>query len=191
MCGCSSARAAISDRAGGPPVVRDANPEALVQRHGLIGDAEQAAVDRIEAVGDVGEQQGRLAPQQAGERVGQHLVRAIADEHLVRIDAVVGGQRLEQLQRHGVGIEPERLGRRRPDGLDRHGRGAERALVGVQLDQAGDARLLARHIGLQTVGQGAPEAAHRCPVGQRGGAMVCADRQVKPPAQSLIGFSSS
>ena len=70
------------DRAGRPAIIGDADPHGLIERHGLVGDAEQAAIDRIEAVGDVGEQQRRIMLEQRGEGVRQHLVRAVADEHL-------------------------------------------------------------------------------------------------------------
>ena len=123
-------------------------------------DPEQAAIDRIEAVGDVGEQERRVVLQQGGEGVGQHFVGAVADEHLVGPHPVIGRQGLPQGRRQGIWIEPQAVGRLGPDRPQGAGGGAEGALVGVELDQPLDARLLARDIGLQPVHPGAPETAH-------------------------------
>ena len=37
----------------------------------------------------------------------QHFVRTVADEHLFGLHAVMGGERLAQLRRLGIGIEPQ------------------------------------------------------------------------------------
>jgi hypothetical protein len=63
-----------------------------IERHGLVGDAEQAAIDGVETVGDIGEEQRRIMLQQSGEGVRQHLVRAVADEHLFGSHLMVAGQ---------------------------------------------------------------------------------------------------
>ena len=65
------------------------------------------------------------------------LHRAVADEHLLRRDAVARGERLDQLDRAVVGIPvgaDDRGGRR----LDRRGQRAERRLVRRQLHRLGE-----------------------------------------------------
>jgi hypothetical protein len=47
-------------------------------------DAVEAAIDRVEAVGDVRKQDRLLVLEQRHEGVRQHLVRAVADEDLLR-----------------------------------------------------------------------------------------------------------
>ena len=89
---CRRIRIGYDDRAGRPAIVGDADLHGLIERHGFVRDAEQAAIDRVETVGDVREQQRRIMLQQRGEGVGQHFVRAVADEHLFGSYLVVGGQ---------------------------------------------------------------------------------------------------
>ena len=140
-------RVGDDDRAAAVEVVVDAHPHVIVQRHGLVLDAQQPAIDRIEAVSDVGKEQGPRLFQQGREGMRQHLVRAVAHEDLFGRYLVIVGQRLAQVTGARIGIEPQRISRRPTHRLQRLGRRPERALIGVQLHQAGDLGLLARHIG--------------------------------------------
>jgi hypothetical protein len=98
--------------------------------------------------------------QQSHEGVSQHLVRAVADEHLFGLHLVVGGQGSSQRGRLRVRIESQRLGRLAADRFQRAWGRAKWTFIGVELDQFRHARLFARHIGAQVVGQAAPETAH-------------------------------
>jgi transcriptional regulator GlxA family with amidase domain len=86
--------------------------------------------------------------QQAHEDVGQHLVGAIADEDLVLGQAVAAGD--GRLQRAGLRVRVEAQGLAVLPGNRRQHllAGAVGALVGVELDQPVDLRLLARHVGV-------------------------------------------
>ena len=93
------------------------------------------------------------------EDMGEHLVRAVADEHLVRRNTVAGGDRLAQTGRARIGVEAQAIGcrgdrrqdaRRRPVGI----------LVGIELDEAIRVWLLAGHVGRQAMDDRTPEAAH-------------------------------
>ena len=64
-----------------PPIIGGADVHRLVERYDLMGDAEQPAIDRIEAVGDVREPQWPVVLQQRGGR-SPDLVGAVADEYL-------------------------------------------------------------------------------------------------------------
>jgi hypothetical protein len=83
----------------------------VIERHGLVGDAEQAAIDRVETVGDVREEQRRIVLQQGGEGVGQHFVGAVADEDLFGPHLVIGGQGRPQRGGLRVRIETQAIGR--------------------------------------------------------------------------------
>ena len=152
------------DRAGlALDVVIDTDGKPVVQRHAFEGDAVQPAIDRVEAVGDVREQQRPPVFQQADEGVGQYLVRTVADEHPVGRNAEMVGHRFAQHQPGRVRIELEPVAIHAQFGL--HGRHRMRAgrvgvLVGVQLDQTVDLRLLARRVRREGVDDGAPELAH-------------------------------
>ncbi len=91
----------------------------------------------------------------------EHFVRTIADEHLFRLHAVLGGERLPQFGRLGIGIKPHGIGRGGPHRFQRERRRAERTFVGVELHQIGHARLLAWHIGRKLTRELAPELVHR------------------------------
>ncbi|MCY1260240.1 hypothetical protein D9M70_84830 [compost metagenome] len=154
-------RVGEDDAAIGTLVVLDADLELFVQRQRLEIDAVQAAIDRVEAVGDVREQQRSVVLEQRVEGVRQHLVGTVADEHLARLDAVVVGHRLLQAVGVRVRVQAQVVGRRGADRLDDLRRRAIGVLVGIQLDQPGQFRLLARHVGHQVLDEGAPELAHR------------------------------
>ena len=134
------------DRPARTAIIGDVDPHRFVERHGLVADAEQPAIGGIEAVGDVGKQQRLVVLQQRGENEGEHFVRTVADKHLIRRQPVIGRQGRAQRGRLIVGIEPQRVGRRGADRLQHARRRAERVLVGVELDEIGDARLFARRI---------------------------------------------
>ena len=72
-------------------------------------DAEHIAVDRVEGVGDVREQDGAALLKERLKGKGQYLVRTVAHEHLALLDAVGLGQRGHQLAGVRVGVELEPL----------------------------------------------------------------------------------
>ena len=59
--------------------------------------------------------------QQRLEGMGQNLVRAVADEHLLGRDVVAGRDRLAQARRARIGIEPQPI--RRPAAIAASTRG--------------------------------------------------------------------
>src|SRR5690606_40828939 len=67
------------DAAIGLQVVLEHDFEVLVQRNAAIIDLIKTAVNRIEAVGDVREQQRLLVLEQAHEGMGKHLAGAAGD----------------------------------------------------------------------------------------------------------------
>src|SRR5205823_8034992 len=71
-----------------------------------------------------------------------------------------GGERLAQLCRLGIGIKPQAVGRGGSHRFQRERRRAERAFIGVELHQIGNARLLAGHIGRKLTRGLAPERVH-------------------------------
>src|SRR5690606_877366 len=87
----------------------------------------------------------------------QHLVGAIADEHLVGAQAVQAGDGLAQRQRLRVGVQAQALVQRLAHARQRQRRRRVRVLVGVELDPAAALRLLARDIGVQAADRRAPE----------------------------------
>ena len=126
-------------------------------------DAVQAAIDRIEAVGDVRKPQRIGLAQQAREDVGEHFIRAVADEHLVVGHTATLRERVRKLACMGVGVQAQPVVGGVTDRLQRAGRRAVRVFVGVELDQALNLRLFAGHIGLEVVNDRAPVAAHGFP----------------------------
>ncbi len=62
-------------------------------------------MDRVKAVGHVGEQKRRIVLQKGLEGVGQDLVGAVADEHLLGRGIVAGRDRLAQARGARIGIE--------------------------------------------------------------------------------------
>ncbi|MNC40717.1 hypothetical protein D3C75_894440 [compost metagenome] len=94
------------------------------------------------------------------EDVRQHLVRTVADEHLCRGHAVVLGHRLLQPVTVRVRVQAQVVVQLAAHGLQRLGRRAVGVFVGVQLDQAGQLGLLARHVRHQVLDEGAPESTH-------------------------------
>ena len=99
--------------------------------------------------------------EQGQKRMRQHLVGAVADEHLLGGDAMQCGNGRAQPVGTRVGIQAQRVGGFRTHGVQHTRAGAVGVFVGVELDQVGQLRLLARHIGRQVVHHGTPIAAHR------------------------------
>jgi hypothetical protein len=143
-----------------------------IQRHGLAGEAEQLRPHGIEAVGDVRKQQRLRLFQERDERMREHFVRTVADEHLFGFHTVICGERLAQLPRLGIGIEPQGVGCGGSHRFQRERRRAERAFVGVELHQICEARLLARHVGRKLMRDLAPERVHRAS-GSGSGSGLC------------------
>jgi hypothetical protein len=94
------------DRARAAPIILHPDAHFVVQRHGLADEAEQSRPHRIKAVGDIRKQQRLRLFQQRHECMGEHFVRAIANEDLFGLHAVMGGKHLAQLRRLGIGIKP-------------------------------------------------------------------------------------
>jgi hypothetical protein len=115
----------------------------------------------IEAVGDVRKKQRLRLFQERDESVREHFVRTVTDEHLFGLHAVMGGERLAQLRRLGIGIKPQCVHRCGSYRFKCERRRTKRAFVGVELHQIGDPRLLARHIGRKLTRDLAPERVHR------------------------------
>ena len=96
--------------------------------------------------------------QERGRDVEQHLVRTVADHHLVGMQAVRVGQGAAQIAAAPVGIEMD-LGKDSAQRLHHPSAGPERILVGTQLGDDGRIVLgphlldgLARDIGLEAPG---------------------------------------
>jgi hypothetical protein len=149
------------DRPRRAPIILDPEAHSFVERHGLAGEAEQLPPYRIEAVGDVRKQERLRLFQESNKRMREHFVRTVADENLFGLHTVMGGKRFAQRRRLGIGIEPQAVDRGGSHRFQRERRRAERALVGVELHQIGDARLLAGYIGRKLTRDLAPERVHR------------------------------
>jgi imidazoleglycerol-phosphate dehydratase len=81
--------------------------------------------------------------------VGEHLVRTVADEDLLRLHAVALGDAALERVGIGVGVELAALVGGGTDRFQRARRGAVGVLVGVELDQLGELGLLARDVGVR------------------------------------------
>ena len=79
------------NRATPNTIIGDANAHLGIERDGLMVNAQQPAVDGIEAVGDVRKQNGLGLLEQRREGVCEHLVRAVADKDLLGRDPVIFG----------------------------------------------------------------------------------------------------
>ena len=84
------------------------------------------------------------------EGVGQNLIRSVPNEHLLRRDIVMGRDRLAQRASARIGVEAQAI-RRRSDRSQDARRRSVRILVGIQLDDAIELRLLAGHVWRQGV----------------------------------------
>jgi hypothetical protein len=154
------------DRARLAPIILDPDAHFVVQRHSLAGEAEQLRPHGIKAVGDVRKKQRLRLFQERDECMREHFVRAIANEDLFGLDPVMDGERLAQLLRLRIGIKPQGVHRCGSHRFQRERRRAERAFVGVELHQIGDARLLAGHIGRKLTRDPAPERLHFRSIGK-------------------------
>src|SRR5262249_15537899 len=103
--------------------------------------------------------QRRVMLEQRLEGVGQHLIRAVADEHLAGRDAVVGRDRLAQRGSARIGVKAQTIGCR-GDSSERARRRSVRILVGIELDEAIKLRLLAGHVWREAADDRTPETAH-------------------------------
>jgi len=145
---------------GAADVIIDTDAEMLIERHDAGLDAVQPAIDRVEAVGDVREKQRRVVLEERHECVGQHLVRAVANEHLGRRDAVVRSNRRLQPIGVRVRIQAQRVVRLSGDRGQRSRAWAVGVLVGIELDQVGQLGLFARYVRRQASDDVTPETAH-------------------------------
>ncbi len=144
----------------GLQIVIDRNREVGTQRDLARLDAIQAGVNGIETVRNVGMQQRRRMTQQGHEGMGQHFVRAVADEDLLGLQPVMVCNRGLEPCSLRVWVQTQIARGLRRDSLQHLVAGRIGAFVGVELDQPIDARLFARHIRGQTVNDFAPESAH-------------------------------
>ena len=147
-------------------VVVDADLELLAEWNGDAVDTVQLAIHRVEAVGDVRQQERLIVLEQRHEGMREHFVRTVADEDVARTDAEVGEMSCDGfLQAIGVriGVEAKRVSVGTHLRVHR-GNGVWRrriwVLVGIQLDEVGQLGLFARNVGRQAVNEGAPELAH-------------------------------
>ncbi len=94
------------------------------------------------------------------ESVGEDFIRAVTDKHLIRLHRIILSHSLLKALAVGIRIQPQvvvelRLHR----GNCARGR-TIRVLVGIELDQLAQLRLLTRHVGHQVLDERAPEFAH-------------------------------
>ena len=133
------------------------------QRHFTVVDAVKGAIHRVEAVGDVGKEDRLRLIEQTHEDMGQHFVRAVADEHLARLQAMSFGDRRLQAFALGIRIQPQPgavVAELVADGRHHLRRWRVGALVGIEFDQPVQLGLLARNVGRQAVYDGTPVSAH-------------------------------
>src|SRR6185312_8565577 len=97
--------------------------------------------------------------QESLEGVGQNLVRAVPDEHLLGRHIVMGSDRLAQSESARIRIEAQTIGCG-SDRSQRVRRRRVRILVGIELDDAILPWLLAGHIWRQVLDDRTPETAH-------------------------------
>ena len=99
------------------------------------------------------------------KHVGEHFVRAVANEHLLRRKAMKPPEGLSELCGVRVRVETQRVTIDSGQDLQHLRRRWIGIFVGVQLDQLLAPRLLPRHVGRQLADQVTPVAAHVSPVG--------------------------
>src|SRR5699024_4412581 len=78
--------------------------EVLFQRDDVLGDVHQAAPDPVAAVGDVGPGQRAAGVAESPQGKEQVFVAAVAGHDLVRLQLIIFGGGLAQLQAVGVGV---------------------------------------------------------------------------------------
>ncbi len=153
-------RVGEDDAAIGLAVVRRVDAEIVTQRLRSGLDTVQAAVHRVEAVGNVRVQHRPTMLEQPVKDVRQHFIRAVTNKHLRGIHAVVAGNLV--FQRIGIRrrIQTQAVIEFRLNGIHHPRRRPIGILVGIELDQVLDLGLLTRHIGHQVVDKGTPETTH-------------------------------
>ena len=90
-------------------------------------------------------------------RQREQFIRTVADDDVLRRAAVELGEFFAQRGGGGVWVKPEPSVHRRLYCSEDFGRGRVGILVGVELDEAGDLRLLAGNVGVQPLNQRANE----------------------------------
>ena len=88
--------------------------------------------------------------------VGQHFVRAVADENLRRRDLVIVGDGSFQALGVRVRVQAQRIGQLAPNRFQHLGRRSVGIFVGVELDQLADLRLFAWGVGREPLHQRTP-----------------------------------
>ena len=122
-------------------VITHIDAEILVERHVCVRNAEQIAPDRIERI------ENRLVrAEKRLERQREHIIRAVAEEYLRRLQVKPLCDSGFECFRVRIRVNREFGGVKRAQNLGHGRRGRVRVLVGVQLDDIGGFRLLARHI---------------------------------------------
>ncbi|MNT06611.1 hypothetical protein D3C72_1412870 [compost metagenome] len=99
--------------------------------------------------------------QQTVEDVREHFVRTVAEENLIALHTVILGDGGFQQVAVRVRVQTQvviQFGLHRCQGFWRR---AVRVFIGVELDQFGQLRLFARHVGHQILDERAPEFTHR------------------------------
>ena len=93
------------------------------------------------------------------EGMGENLIRAVANEHLLRGNTVAGRDRPAQQACARIGVEAETI-RRGGDRSQDARRRSVGILVGIKLENAIELWLFAGHVRRQAVDEWTPEAAH-------------------------------
>ena len=88
-------------------VIGGIDRKVVSQWYGALGDAVEAAIDRVKAVSDVRKQNGRIVFQQRLEDMGQHFIRTIADKYLAGADLVALGNGVFQQVSVWIGIQAQ------------------------------------------------------------------------------------
>ena len=109
-----------------------------------------------------------------GETEPQHLVRAVAAEHIVRRKPICVRDGAAKRQGRGVGVEVEAGDFLAAERVQHAGRGGKGAFVGVELDVLAALGLLARHIGVKPGERGNEKIAHERPSMRTATALACA-----------------
>ena len=148
-------------------VVVDTDFEVVVESDGNAFNAVQTAVNRVKAVGDIGQQNRLVVFEQGHEGVCQHFVGTVTNKDLRWCDGKFGKVRGNGLlEAVGIGVRVEAQGRAVDTEFALHGGHRVRGrrvgvFVGVQLDQVGQLGLLSRNVRGQRVNEGAPVLAHK------------------------------
>ena len=107
------------DGAAAVEIIGHIDSHRCVERDRLVSQAEKAAPDRIEAVGDIRKNHGRRLLEEGRKRVRQHFVRAVADENLIGTRPVNAADGFTQAGRPRIRVQTKRVAGCGPNGLDR------------------------------------------------------------------------